>query len=215
MNEFKLRYSIWYMCVCLGLWFGAFYIVLRQSGEELSQMAAAAVVGLVILGMVFGVGALVSLFNYIWKFANERMWEVRRAQAVTPALELARAISLLRPDQTQLLPQARYAAEVGVVPGLNSPEHFLITPFMNIPLAWVDEYVNEMCSRVELYPVRRFSSESVEQKYAQAFTAWVTQPHLHLAIPANGPDPAKWISPGARQRCVEMIWGEEEDNNHE
>jgi hypothetical protein len=64
---------------------------------------------------------------------------------------------------------------------------------------------------VELYPVSRFASDSMEQRYAQAFTAWVTQPHLYLAIPANGPKPALWSNPNARQRCVEFIWGAAEE----
>lgn len=204
----RLKTTIWYVALMIVCWGGAYLIsVLREA----TPVRSVFVVGLAALGFGFFLGAVFSLGNWAWYMANQRMWEVRRLEAVTPTLELARVVATLTPEQAILLPQARYAAEIGVVPGLNGPEHFLITPFMNIPLTWVDQYVNELCTRVELYPVRRFASDSLEQRYAQAFTAWVTQPHMHLAVPANGPDPAKWVSPAARQRCVELIWGAAEE----
>lgn len=211
----RLRTWVFYVCMMIACFSGSF--LLAGAGEGFDRLGmgepvrTTGVVGLAMVGFGYGVAAFWALVNYVWYQANMRSWEVQRLKAVTPTSELARVLASLRPDQTALLPMARYGAEVGRVPGLSGPEHFLMTPFMNIPLDWLWEYLNVLCTRVELYPVRRFSSESMEQRYAQAFTAWVTQPHMHLAVPANGPDPAKWVSPGARDRCMEMIWGGQEE----
>ena len=210
----RLRTWVWYVGTLIACWAGAFLLAETGGGFEKLGMEEPArsvgVVGLAMMGVGFGVGAFWTLVDWVWWRANMRSWEWRRLAAVTPTSELDRVVATLRPDQTALLPMARYGAEVGRVPGLAGPEQFLITPFMNIPLDWLWEYLNELCTRIELYPVRRFSSDSLEQRYAQAFTAWVTQPQMHLALPASGPDPAKWVSPGARERCVEMIWGKQE-----
>lgn len=211
----RLRTFVLYCVGMAACWVGAFLMADLGGGFEKLGMEepvrSVVVVGLAMVGVGMGVGSFVSLFDWVWYRANQRMWEVKRAHAVTPTLELARVIATLTPDQTALLPQARFGAEVGVVASKGKPEYYLLTPFMNIPLVWLDEYVNELCTRVELYPVSRFASDSLEQRYAQAFTAWVTQPHLYLAIPANGPKPAMWANPNARQRCVEFIWGVEEE----
>lgn len=205
-----LRYSI--ACVV----FGSVALYIMKAAETPRALWISLVV-VALTGTAIGllIGAVIAWADYVAERTLQHIWMARRAMAVTPTLELARVISTLRPDQTLILPEARYSAEIGVVPGLNGPEHFLLTPFMNIPLEWLADYLEEKCSRLELYPVRRYASDSTEQRYAQAFTAWVCQPHLHLAIPATGPDPAKWVvsesGRSGRDRCIEMIWGAEED----
>jgi hypothetical protein len=204
-----LRYSI--VCVL----FGAVAAYIMEATAPPRELWVSFLV-FVLAGIAVGflIGAVIAWADYIAGRSIQHLWMVRRAMAVTPTVELARTIATLRPDQTILMPEARYSAEVGAAAGMNGPEHFLLTPFMNIPLEWLWDYLNERCTRIELYPVRRYASESMEQRYAQAFTAWATQPHLHLAIPANGPEPAKWVMSengmSARDRCIEMIWGVEE-----
>lgn len=203
-----LRYSI--VCVL----FGAVAAYIMEATAQPRELWVSFLV-FVLAGVAVGflIGAVIAWADYMAGRSIQHLWMVRRAMAVTPTLELARVISTLRPDQTLILPEARYSAEVGIVPGLNGPEHFLLTPFMNVPLEWLADYLEDKCSRLELYPVRRYASESIEQRYAQAFTAWATQPHLHLAIPASGPDAAKWVvsesGRSGRDRCIEMIWGVE------
>lgn len=203
----KLRTMVVYIVWTVACWGGAWLVKDLQNA-----LAPVGVVGLAFVGTAFLVGAGIAGWNYLYWARNERKFEEARYKAITPAAELARVVATLRPDQTALLPQARYQAEIGTVAGGNGPEYYLLTPFMNIPLVWLDEYVNELCTSVEFYPVSRFASDSLEQRYAQAFTAWATQPHLYMAIGAEGNKPARWASPNARQRCVEMIWGKEEVN---
>lgn len=215
MGEPRLRNVIWYcvgMIICGGMAF-----LIGENGDanfaSLPAVFAVTMVGMVILAGVFAAAAVVTFVDYRRFVANERMFERKRWEAITPANELAKTIATLRPDQTMLLPQARFGAEIGVVGAASGPEYFLKTPYMDIPLTWLDEYINDLCSRVELYPVSRFASDSVEQRYAQAFTAWVTQAHLYLARPADGNKPAQWMNPYSRQRCVEWIWGKQDGDD--
>jgi len=219
MSEPKLRIAIIYMALALMCWMFAYLVGVGQNasggnvnpnqGANLAPLRMGLGFGMTIMGIVLAIGAGFSLGNWIWYHWNERLEERKRALAITPTVELAREISRLRPDQTALLPTAKYQVEISMAVTEHGRIYFLKTPFLDVPLVWLDHYLNVLCSRTELYPIRRFGNDSKDQKYAQAFTAWATQAHLYLAFPANGPDPAQWMSPGARERVVEMIWGEE------
>ncbi len=208
----RLRYPIWYGCAALILSGTAYLVAVLPA--KLSALQAVLVVITTAMGVWMLVMAGSTMIDYWVHIRNMSLYEGQRAKAITPMAELAKAISVLRPDQTALLPEVRYGAEIGVSATERGREFFLITPFGLIPFNWLDQYINELCTRVELYPIRRFANDSKEQRLAQAFTAWVTQPYLHLAFPADGNKPASWVSPAARERCVEMIWGEEENIVH-
>jgi hypothetical protein len=156
---------------------------------------------LAVLALVFAGAAMFTGWAWLAYELNQQEMERRRADAVTPLGEMARALAHLTPEQTAIVQSSEFRAALEIAAGNDEPIYFLRTRTGAVPLAFVDDFLRD-CGMVELRAIRTYSDGSPSRVYAQAMTDWCVQ--MGLATPATGPKPAMWIDENSKGRAFRL-----------
>lgn len=149
------------------------------------------------IGLVLGVGAALSLGEWIVDRSVRAVYHLRQAMAITERVALLEQIS--RMDREQIEYAKTYVPVLELVAGDLGPVQWLRVLDGAVPMSFVEEFVG-LSQDGYLCPVRRYSEGSSERGWAEKFTRWAVQ--MGWADEAGGNRPAKWID---QQRALHAI----------
>jgi hypothetical protein len=155
-----------------------------------------------LLALITGGGAFMYLFNWIAHEWVRRLEEYRRAQAITPHLELVRVIQRMTPEQVKLVPPFNEREQLAITTTPDGPVFALVTSSGTVPLEFVEDFLRD-CGVTSLRPVREYQEGTPAREFAQMVTEWAVA--HKFAVPAVGPHPARWINEHARGRAAAAI----------
>lgn len=197
MNRPKLITPIALSVLAVAAIVAAVWIGTRSDGDPI-VISALVLVVLVLTAATIGTAVNWAMYEY-----TLRDMERRRAESVTPMLEIVNAVQRLSRDQLNLVQAQGYHAMIGVIATKNGPLTFLATPLGNIPMNIVERELRAT-GLVKFPPIRNFPDGSPEREWRRLFQAWACN-EVGLAVPPVGPDTARWIAKDSRAIAASML----------
>ena len=161
------------------------------------------IIALILIEFIWITAAGVSWLYWMWYEYTERDIERRRAQSITPMLEIVNAVQRLTREQLNIVQAQGYHAMIGVLATKNGPVTFLATPLGNIPMTIVEKELR-LTGLLRFPPIRDYSDGSPEREWRRIFQSWACS-EVGLAMPADGPKPAMWIDKNSRAIAAGML----------
>lgn len=155
-----------------------------------------------LIGLIFAGGSVATGINWAIYQWWQRDIEKRRAQAITPMLELVQAVGRLTESQIGVVGLQDYRAVIEIAGAGSGPIYMLRTAGGVIPMEFVERTLRK-ATPLGLPAVRNYPDGSPEREWIRLFTQWCID--MHLAIPANGPYSAQWIERGGRFKAATIL----------
>lgn len=157
------------------------------------------VIGLAIVFFSAGGVLLVEYMAYRWL---EIRGEYKHQEAISPTYLAIKAASQLTPEQAAAVNHRGGPAEIAMIDTREGVTFSLSTPTGLVPVEWIDDFIKHS-GFTELTPVRFYSDGTPGRAYAVAFTDWLVS--RKFATPANGPNPARWLTDQSRAQVIELL----------
>jgi hypothetical protein len=155
-----------------------------------------------LIGLIFAGGSFATGLNWAFYQYWQRDIEKRRAQAITPMLELVQAVGRLSESQIGLVGLQDYRAVIEIAGSTGGPIYMLRTAGGPIPMEFVEKTLRRS-TPLGMPAIRNYPDGSPEREWIRLFTQWCID--MHLAIPANGPYSAQWIERGGRFKAATIL----------
>ena len=165
MDRPKLSTVIWLSIVSV-VWFGASILIYLKT-----DAAAIFILALAGIELIWIISAGVTLIYWIADRVIQLDMDRRRAQSITPMLEIVNAVQRLSRDQLNLVQAQGYHAMIGVLATKNGPLTFLATPLGNIPMNIVERELRAT-GLIRFPPIRDYPDKSPEREWRRLFQAW-------------------------------------------
>lgn len=154
------------------------------------------------IGLIFVGGSIATGINWAVYQWWQRDIEKRRAQAITPMLELVQAVGRLTESQIGVVGLQDYRAVIEIAGAGSGPIYMLRTAGGPIPMEFVEKTLRRS-TPIGMPPIRSYPDGSPEREWIRLFTQWCID--MRLAIPANGPYSAQWIERGGRFKAATIL----------
>jgi len=164
-----------------GIFAAIFYFLYQQLPQPLNLLAG-------LIAAVLAITACVSLVWYVVHRMGVIYWDVRRANAVTPESELARAMGSLSADSQEFLLE-RFTLHIERHLGSDGNVVDKLGP-TGVPMDWVVGTFLPRCDSIHLAAVGGWSEGSLNRAYAQKVTDYFLD--LGIALRDYKTEQAKW-----------------------
>lgn len=144
----------------------------------------------------------IALFFALWYWLDWVLWrsgehvQRMREAAYGPQLEMARIIQNLGPRQLEILQEGGYLSIYPARKLVDGRVHWMVkTPELDIPYAWICEYLNDCKESFPLLPVQHGLPDNTERARRRAFANLVASEEWGLAEWSRGNRACMWLVP--------------------
>lgn len=155
--------------------------------------------------IIAAVSAIAAFFLGVeWMLTlRENMHRKRReADAITPTYLAAQAVRFLSPEALAVIPKWEHTLSVGHIVTPAGREDVLITTEAVLPFSFVHDFLVRS-SYTRLEKIGNYPGKTKEREFAQAMTAELCR--KGYALPANGNEPALWLTAESRKRFADEL----------
>jgi hypothetical protein len=155
-----------------------------------------------LVGLASGVSAFFLGLEWLLIDLVETHRKHKEAEAITPTYMAAQAVRFLSAEALAVIPHWEHMLRVGHLMGPAGASDFLITDTAVIPYNFISDFLGRS-SFTRLDKIGNYSDKTQGREYAQALTDELCK--RGYALPANGREPALWLTGDSRARFAEEM----------